>query len=101
MNRFIWEQPPQDPKWAECLNQLRTASTDAPPKSRFIPLGYMVDLMSKFPDSPPTSIHPTEDGILVERYEATSDRTCQILFRPDGSVERTDYVDGKVVRTTP
>jgi hypothetical protein len=100
-------QSQESPEWAACMDALLKIWTDAagipeprPNRSAIeAAMEWIAYLREHFPSAPPTCIVPEPDGgVIIERRETwPSDCVCELTFYNNGSAERTDYVQGRVV----
>jgi hypothetical protein len=106
-------QQEESPVWEECIDALlkiwADPSTlgdgcDPQPNRRVIEaaIAWIAVFRKRFPGDPPTRITPEPDGgIIVERRVQLSgghDCLCELTFYNDGTAERTDYFDGRILR---
>ena len=105
-------QQKESPAWEECIDALlkiwADPSTlgegfDSQPKRSAIEaaVAWIAVLRKRFPGDPPTCITPEPDGgIIVERRVQLADGhdcLCELTFYNNGTAERTDYFDGRIL----
>jgi len=105
-------QPEEDPAWEACIDALlelwddpsRLANNGEPPNRRAIEaaIAWIAFLRGRFPAAPPTCIAPEPGGgiILERRVRSASghDWLCELTLSNDGTAERTDYLDGRILQ---
>ncbi len=99
-----------DPEWDACIDALikvwqdSSSLSDPKPNRSAIEsaLKWTIHLKKRFPSDPPTCIIPEPNGgIIVERRFTSAnggEYLWELTFYNHGSNERTDYVDGRVLR---
>lgn len=106
------EQPCVNSEWEKCIDALlkllSTHPTDelAPNECAIkTALSWVAFLQKQHPGDPPTCIvREPNGGVIVERrvrFPNGPDSICELTFYNNGIAERTDYVDGKILRMGP
>ncbi len=81
--------------WMNCIQSLKLYVDNYKTVSSKNALEWLYEAVAKYPNHPPTVINPTEDGIIIEIING--DYCCELLFKNDNSLERTDYYNNKVI----
>lgn len=99
-----------NPEWNVCIDALikiwkdPSSLSDPKPNRTSIEaaLKWTIFLKKRFPSAPPTCIIAEPNGgIIVERRITSANGQeflWELTFYNDGSAERTDYLDGRVLR---
>lgn len=85
----------KDFKWKNCIESLKGYVAHYKTTSSKNALDWLCEAVAKYPKHPPTMIIPYEEGMVIEI--TNGDYCCELIFKDDNSVERTDYVKNKVV----
>lgn len=101
----------ESPSWEDCTNALldilhrfgsEVTDNELPNRTAIdAALRWITFFRKDFPHEPPTYVVAEPGGgIIVERRAriAGEDRLCELTFYNDGHAERTDYLNGRVVR---
>ena len=85
----------QNYQWKKCIQSLKSYVANYKTTSSKNALEWLYEAVAKYPKYPPTIITPSENYVKIEIING--DYCCELLFKNDNSIKRTDSFNNKTI----